>query len=68
MTCCCPADMEINPRQVMMPLVQGVLYNLAVCGWQHWNKNARMSGNSAGARLRRWWYQVNNWKIPESRR
>ncbi|KAK2069227.1 hypothetical protein P8C59_003824 [Phyllachora maydis] len=32
--------------QVMMPLVQGVIYNLAVCGWQFWNKNAQLSGSS----------------------
>ncbi|KAI0024921.1 hypothetical protein F4780DRAFT_775401 [Xylariomycetidae sp. FL0641] len=50
--------------QVLMPFAQGVLYNLALCGWQHWNRNAQMSGNSAGARLRRWWYGVNNWPLP----
>ncbi|ETS76395.1 hypothetical protein PFICI_11782 [Pestalotiopsis fici W106-1] len=51
--------------QIMMPLAQGVLYNLAICGWQFWNRNAQYSGSSAGARLRRWWYEVNNWKIPQ---
>ncbi|KAI1194093.1 hypothetical protein F5X97DRAFT_16715 [Nemania serpens] len=50
--------------QIMMPLAQGVLYNLAIVGWQHWNRNAQMSGSSAGARLRRWWYGVNNWPLP----
>ncbi|KAI1131516.1 hypothetical protein F5Y10DRAFT_59509 [Nemania abortiva] len=50
--------------QVMMPLAQGVLYNLAIVGWQHWNRNAQMSGSSIGARLRRWWYGVNNWPLP----
>ncbi|KAH9884551.1 hypothetical protein F4778DRAFT_800004 [Xylariomycetidae sp. FL2044] len=54
--------------QMMMPLAQGVLYNLAVCGWQHWNRNARLSGNSAGARIRRWWYGVNNWPLPKHAR
>lgn len=49
----------------MMPLAQGVLYNLAICGWQFWNRNAQYSGSTAGARLRRWWYEVNNWKIPQ---
>ncbi|KAI0393651.1 DUF1770-domain-containing protein [Xylariaceae sp. FL0594] len=52
--------------QVMMPLAQGVLYNLAIAGWQHWNRSAQLSGNSAGARLRRWWYGVNNWPLPPS--
>ncbi|KAI1751431.1 hypothetical protein F4782DRAFT_183509 [Xylaria castorea] len=51
--------------QIMMPLAQGVLYNLAIVGWQHWNRNAQMSGSSVGARLRRWWYTVNNWPLPE---
>ncbi|KAK0622921.1 hypothetical protein B0T14DRAFT_514778 [Immersiella caudata] len=50
--------------QVMMPFMQGVLYNLAICGWQYWNKNAQVHGSSIGARVRRWWYGVNNWKIP----
>ncbi|KAH8175871.1 hypothetical protein LIA77_04289 [Sarocladium implicatum] len=52
--------------QVIMPLAQGVLYNLFLCGWQHWNRNARLHGNTVGARVRRWWYGVNNWKIPSA--
>ncbi|KAI0476696.1 hypothetical protein F4859DRAFT_58544 [Xylaria cf. heliscus] len=51
--------------QIMMPLAQGFLYNLAIVGWQYWNRNAQMSGSSAGARLRRWWYAVNKWPLPE---
>ncbi|OAA64186.1 hypothetical protein SPI_02833 [Niveomyces insectorum RCEF 264] len=51
--------------QVLMPFVQGLLYNLAVCGWQYWNRSAQLSGQSTGARLRRWWYGVNNWVLPE---
>lgn len=50
--------------QVMMPLVQGLLYNILVCGWQSWNRNAQIHGSSIGARVRRWWYGVNNWEIP----
>ncbi|KAL7937697.1 hypothetical protein V8C35DRAFT_293274 [Trichoderma chlorosporum] len=50
--------------QILMPLAQGVLLNLALVGWQHWNKNARVHGDSIGIRLRRWWYDVNNWKLP----
>lgn len=49
--------------QLLMPMIQGVVYNLALGGWQYWNKNAQMSGNSLGARARRWWYSVNNWPI-----
>ncbi|KAL2019528.1 hypothetical protein VTK56DRAFT_9562 [Thermocarpiscus australiensis] len=54
--------------QVMMPFVQGILYNLAICGWQYWNRNAQISGSSIGARLRRWWYGVNNWPIPPEKK
>ena len=55
----------LPPRpQMMMPLAQGVLYNLALAGWGFWNRNAQYSGSSAGARLRRWWYEVNHWPIP----
>ncbi|KAI5868153.1 hypothetical protein GGS23DRAFT_544298 [Durotheca rogersii] len=52
--------------QMMMPFAQGVLYNLALCGWHHWNRHAQLSGGSAGARLRRWWYEVNNWTLPRA--
>lgn len=50
--------------QVLMPLAQGVVYNLLLCGWQQWNRTAKLQGNSAGARFRRWWYGVNNWVVP----
>ncbi|QUC19514.1 uncharacterized protein UV8b_03755 [Ustilaginoidea virens] len=50
--------------QIMMPFAQGLIYNLLLCGWQHWNRNAKLHGNTAGSRVRRWWYGVNNWKIP----
>jgi hypothetical protein len=58
----------IVQQQVMMPLVQGILYNLAICGWQYWNRNAQIHGSSIGARVRRWWYGVNNWPIPPQRK
>ncbi|QSZ35636.1 hypothetical protein DSL72_008506 [Monilinia vaccinii-corymbosi] len=51
--------------QVCMPLIQGIAVTLLWAGWKHWNKNAQLSGNSAGARVRRWWYTVNNWPIKE---
>ncbi|SPO02844.1 uncharacterized protein DNG_05520 [Cephalotrichum gorgonifer] len=50
--------------QVALPLVQGFLWNIALCGWQTWNRTARVHGDSVGARARRWWYGVNNWKLP----
>lgn len=53
---------------MVMPLAQGLLYNLALAGWQYWNKSAQYSGSTAGARIRRWWYGVNNWKIPSEKK
>lgn len=48
-----------------MPLVQGVAWTLILAGWRHWNKTATYSGQTVGARVRRWWWSVNNWKLPE---
>lgn len=50
--------------QVLLPLVQGTLWTLALAGWRYWNRGAAMQGNSLGTRIRRWWYRVNNWEIP----
>ncbi|ATY60603.1 hypothetical protein A9K55_006219 [Cordyceps militaris] len=50
--------------QVIMPLAQGLIYNLVLCGWQEWNRNAKLHGDTAGARVRRWWYGINNWTVP----
>ncbi|KAE8446130.1 hypothetical protein EG329_012501 [Mollisiaceae sp. DMI_Dod_QoI] len=49
--------------QVFLPLIQGMVWSLALHGWRYWNKNAELSGSSVGAKVRRWWYNVNNWKI-----
>jgi len=51
--------------QVMLPLLQGTIWSLALFGWRHWNASAQLSGSTVGARARRWWYKTNNWKIPE---
>lgn len=53
--------------QVVMPLVQGMVWTLLVAGWRAWNSSHHFSGQSVGARLRRWWWGVNNWKIPTER-
>ena len=50
--------------QVLLPLFQGTLWTLAIVGWKHWNKATKFSGSTLGARVRRWWWDVNNWKIP----
>ncbi|KAH8683305.1 hypothetical protein BGZ60DRAFT_368528 [Tricladium varicosporioides] len=53
--------------QVMLPLLQGMVWTLALQGWKYWNRNAKLHGESIGARARRWWYKTNNWKLPEFR-
>lgn len=54
--------------QVMMPLVQGLAWTLIVAGWKHFNTATKFSGQTAGARLRRWWWGVNNWSLPSEKR
>lgn len=36
--------------QVVMPLMQGVLYNLLVAGWKVWNRGAKFSGAGVGGK------------------
>jgi len=48
-----------------MPLVQGLAWTLIVSGWRFWNRSSQFSGQNVGAKIRRWWWSVNNWKIPE---
>ncbi|KAG9235512.1 hypothetical protein BJ875DRAFT_458912 [Amylocarpus encephaloides] len=50
--------------QVLLPLIQGTVWNLALHGWKYWNRAATLNGESVGARARRWWYRTNNWKLP----
>ncbi|KAF2123497.1 DUF1770-domain-containing protein [Dothidotthia symphoricarpi CBS 119687] len=50
--------------QVVMCFAQGMLWTLLLGGWRHWNKSAKFSGQGVGARVRRWWWGVNNWKVP----
>ena len=51
---------------VIMPLTQGIIWNLAVFGWRTWNRGVKFQGSSVGARVRRWWWNVNGWKVPEA--
>ncbi|KAL2001061.1 hypothetical protein VTN02DRAFT_2298 [Thermoascus thermophilus] len=53
--------------QVLLPLIQGTLWTLALSGWRYWNRSAQLGGRTLGSRLRRWWYEVNNWEIPPPR-
>lgn len=50
--------------QIVWPLVSGVAYNLIMFGWRHWNRETKFKGTSLGAKLRKWWWDVNNWKVP----
>ncbi|PBP17705.1 hypothetical protein BUE80_DR011596, partial [Diplocarpon rosae] len=54
--------------QLVLPLVQGMVWSLALSGWRYWNRTAEISGSSVGAKVRRWWYKTNNWKMPKSMR
>ena len=51
--------------QVLMPLLQGTVWSLALHGWRYWNRTAQLSGNGVGSRVRRWWYKTNNWTLPK---
>ena len=31
------------------------------------NRGTKFTGQTLGARVRNWWWRVNNWKIPEAR-
>jgi len=52
--------------QVLLPLVQGVGYHMLILGWRHWNQGSKFVGQSLGARVRRWWWEVNGWKRPKN--
>ena len=54
--------------QVLLPLGQGVLWTLSLAGWRHFNKATNFQGSNLGAKVRRWWWNVNNWKIPPRER
>jgi hypothetical protein len=50
--------------QVLSPLAQGIAWNLIMFGWRHWNRGSKFQGRTWGAKVRKWWWGVNNWKIP----
>ncbi|KAL5117993.1 hypothetical protein ACEQ8H_004138 [Pleosporales sp. CAS-2024a] len=53
--------------QVIFCFAQGVLWTLVLSGWRHWNQSAKLSGKGVGAKIRRWWWGVNDWKIPAAK-
>lgn len=50
--------------QVLMPLVQGIGYHLLISGWRFMNRGSKFTGQTLGARVRKWWWGVNGWRIP----
>ncbi|KAH7109849.1 hypothetical protein B0J11DRAFT_544763 [Dendryphion nanum] len=54
--------------QVLMCFAQGVLWTLILSGWRHSNRESKFSGKSVGARLRRWWWGVNKWALPDEKK
>jgi len=50
---------------VLMCFAQGLVWTLILNGWRHMNRSSKFSGRSIGARIRRWWWGVNNWTLPE---
>lgn len=60
-------DSELTEYQVLLPLGQGMLWTLALSGWRYWNRSSQLKGASVGAKVRRWWWNVNNWEIPDQK-
>jgi len=52
--------------QIFMPLMQGMIWSLALHGWRYWNRSTKLSGTTTGARIRRWWYAVNDWPVKDN--
>ncbi|TGZ84425.1 hypothetical protein EX30DRAFT_338950 [Ascodesmis nigricans] len=52
--------------QVLLAFLQGFGFKLVTLGWRRWNTAVRFAGNGMGARIRRWWWEVNNWEIPKT--
>ena len=38
---------------------------MATFGWRYWNRDVKFKGEGLGTRVRKWWWSVNNWKVPE---
>lgn len=50
--------------QVLLPLVQGTIWTLLLNGWRYYNRGVNLQGRTIGSRIRRWWWEVNNWEVP----
>lgn len=47
--------------QVFLPLIQGTLWTLALCGWRYWHRGAQVTGSTAGFKIRQLWWKLNGW-------
>lgn len=52
-----------HDEQVIFPLAQGTLWELALCGWRFWGRSTQISGNSVGSRIRRAGIRARLWLI-----
>lgn len=50
---------------VFMPLTQALVWRVVVFGWRNFNTGVKFQGHGVGARIRRWWWTVNGWVMPE---
>lgn len=51
--------------QLLFPLAQGIGYHLIISGWRFWNRGVKFRGEGIGARVRKWWWGVNGWRLPK---
>lgn len=42
-------------------------WTLIVAGWRHWNGATKFRGQTMGAKIRRWWWGVNGWVLPDTK-
>lgn len=50
---------------IFMPLTQALVWRVAVFGWRNFNTGVKFQGHGVGAKIRRWWWGVNGWVMPE---
>ncbi|KAL1957686.1 hypothetical protein VTO42DRAFT_5663 [Malbranchea cinnamomea] len=52
--------------QVLLPLIQGTLWTLALSGLRSWNRGAHVGGRKVGVSLRQLWRKISNWHFSRS--
>lgn len=38
---------------------------MIISGWRFWNRGVKFRGEGIGARVRKWWWGVNGWRLPK---